>query len=70
MFAIAQRTWYWELLSMTRKLVMAMTTVFANKFAQMQLQLMLFQNVIWFLLLVISSLTCHSFQGWSSRSIT
>jgi surface protein len=49
----SQRTWVWELVNMTRKVLMALTAVFFTTTPARQLDLMLAQNVIWLALLVL-----------------
>ena len=48
----SQRTWAWELVSMVRKTLMALTAVFYTTKPIMQLELMLSQNVVWLVLLL------------------
>jgi len=48
----SQRAWAWELVSMVRKTLMALTAVFYTTKPIMQLELMLSQNVVWLVLLL------------------
>ena len=69
----AQRTWYWELLSMLNKLFMSMFATFLSRTPKVQMQMMLAQNMVWFALIFFFKPYCAiPFKGarWRSFSPT